>query len=139
MRPEHYELLYEFVKWAAEQPQIAGIALVGSCADDDNEEESDLNFLIISDKKNKTLDAILQQFRFDFMEQATKEEWGLLVTLRIVYANGIEAEYGIADEGWLNEPLDQGMSDAVMKGFKVIWEREELFDQITQFIATHKL
>ncbi len=138
MRPDHYKLLYDFVSWAGEQPHIAGIALVGPCADDENEEDSDLSFLIISDKKTKTLEAILHQFQFDLMEQATREEWGLLTSLRIVYASGIEAEYGVAGEEWLQLPMDQAMGDTVMKGFKVIWEREEMFGQITSYIAAHQ-
>lgn len=138
MRPDHYQLLYDFVKWAGEQAHIAGIALVGPCADDENEEDPDLSFLIISDKKTKTLEAILQQFQFDFMEQATKEEWGQLTSIRIVYAGGIEAEFGVAGKEWLQLPLDQAMGDAVMKGFKVIWEREELFGQITNYAASHQ-
>lgn len=139
MRPEHYALLFEFVKWAGEQSHIAGIALVGACArDEEEDEDSHMNFVIISDKKAKTLEAILHQFQFDLMEQATKEEWGILTSVRIEYANGIEAEYGIVEEEWVKNPLDQGIIDVITKGFKVIWEREALFGAITQFIANHK-
>ncbi|WP_053375902.1 hypothetical protein [Paenibacillus sp. FJAT-27812] len=138
MRPDHYKLMYEFVKWAGEQSHIAGIALVGPCADDENEEDSNLSFLLISDKKTKTLEAILHQFPFEPIEQATKEEWGLLTSFRIEYASGMEVEYGVAGEEWLRLPLDQEMGDTVMKGFKVIWDREELFVQIIRYIETHQ-
>jgi hypothetical protein len=139
MRADYYKLMYDFVKWSGGQSHIAGIALVGPCADDENEEaDADLSFLIISDKKTKTLEAILHQFPFDNIEQASKEEWGLLTSLRIEYASGLEAEYGVAGEEWLQLPVNQEMGDAVMKGFKVIWEREELFEQILRYIATHE-
>lgn len=139
MRPDHYALLFEFVKWAGEQSHIAGIALVGACArDEEDDEDSHMNFVIISDKKTKTLEAILHQFQFDLMEQATKEEWGILTSVRIEYANGIEAEYGIVEEEWVKAPLEQGAIDVFTKGFKVIWEREDLFGDITQFIANQK-
>ncbi|NIK80011.1 hypothetical protein FHS15_005195 [Paenibacillus castaneae] len=139
MRPDHYALLYEFLNWAGDQTPIAGIALVGNCAsDEDNEEQSDMNFLIISDKKAKTLEAILNQFPFDRVEEATKDERGSLLSLRILYANGLEAEYGIVEETWFNEPLDETLKEVLMRGFKVIWEREELFNPITEFISRHK-
>lgn len=139
MRADYYKLMYDFVKWAGGHSHIAGIALVGPCADDENEEaDADLSFLIISDKKAKTLEAIIHQFSFEHIEQATKEEWGLLTSLRIEYASGLEAEFAVAGEEWLQQPVNQEMGDAAMKGFKVIWEREELFEQMMRYIATNQ-
>ncbi|MOA47355.1 hypothetical protein D3C78_1699820 [compost metagenome] len=86
------------------------------------------------------MEAILHQFQFDLLEQASKKEWGALTSLRIEYANGIEAEFGIADEEWVQEPLEQMMIEAVLKGFKVIWEREsDLFRPITTFVDSQKV
>lgn len=138
MRPDHYALLYQFLKWAGDQSHIAGIALVGPCASDEDEEESDMNFIIISDKKSKTFDAILNSFPFNPIEQATKDEWGSLLSLRILYVNGLEAEYGIVEENWLNESYDETFTEVLLRGFKIIWEREELFQPITSFISRHK-
>lgn len=136
MRPDHYALLFEFIKWAGEQPFIDGIALIGASAlDEETDEEATLNFLIITEKKTRIVDAILKQFQFDAMEQATREEWGLLTSLRIEYASGVEAEFGIVGEQWIKEPLEQETIDAIAKGFKVLWEQDDLFSGIKRFVA----
>jgi hypothetical protein len=139
MRADYYKLMYDFVKWAGGQSHIAGIALVGPCADDESEEDSNLSFLIVSDKKQKTVEAILYQFQYDAIEQATKEEYALLTSLKVVYASGLEADFGVADSEWLRRPLEQGLGDLLVQGFKVIWEREEMFDVILNAIAHHAM
>lgn len=139
MRPDHFKLMYDFVSWAGEQSHIAGIALVGPCADDENEEAGELTFLLLSDKKSKTIDAILHQFHFEEMEQVSKEDRGSLVTIRISYASGLEVEFGVADEAWLQVPIEQAAGDAFMQGFKVIWEREALFEEIGRYIERRLL
>jgi hypothetical protein len=133
MRADYYKLMYDFVKWAGGQSHIAGIALVGPCADDESEEDSNLSFLIVS------VEAILYQFQYDAIEQATKEEYALLTSLKVVYASGLEADFGVADSEWLRRPLEQGLGDLLMQGFKVIWEREEMFDVILNAIAHHAM
>ncbi|OME80192.1 hypothetical protein BK120_20410 [Paenibacillus sp. FSL A5-0031] len=137
MRPDHYKLMYEFVKWAGGHSHITGIALVGPCADDESEEDSNLSFLLVTDKKQKTVDAILYQFQYEAIEQATKEEYVLLTSLKIEYASGIEADFGVADTDWLHRPLEQGLGDLLVQGFKVIWEQEEMFDDILKAIARY--
>lgn len=138
MRPDHYKLMYEFVKWAGEQSHIEGIALIGPCADDENEEDSNLSFLIITHKKKKTLEAILQ-LPLEPIEQASQEEYGLLTSIKVVYASGIEADYGVAGEEWLHLPLEDELGAALMSGFKVIWEREELFAGLQRAIADYAM
>ncbi|MBD2871134.1 hypothetical protein [Paenibacillus arenilitoris] len=135
MREDHYQLLYQFVKWAGEQPHIEGVALIGSCADDESEEDSPLSFLIVSDRTNKTAEAIVRRFPFEPARLATKEEAGPLTSIRIEYAGGLEADYGIVDAARPLEPLHEAIADAALKGFKVLWENEELFGPIARFVA----
>jgi len=139
MRPDYYKLLYDFVKWAGSQSHIAGIALVGPCADDESEEDSNLSFLIVSDKKQKTVEAILHHFQYEAIEQATKEEYTLLTSLKIEYVSGLEADFGVAETEWLLRPLEQGLGDLLVQGFKVIWERDEMFDALLNAIAHHAM
>ncbi|WP_028610896.1 hypothetical protein [Paenibacillus harenae] len=139
MRPDHYSLLYRFVTWAGGQPHIDGIALIGPCADDENEEVTEMSFVIVSDKKTKTAEAILHQFPFDAIEQAMKEERGALTSIRIEYGSGIEVDFGIVEESWLTGELEGAAAASAMEGFKVIWEKEEeLFQPIAAFIERQK-
>lgn len=138
MRPDQYKLMYDFVNWAGEQSHIEGIALVGPCADEENEEDSNLSFLIITPKKKKTLEAILQ-LPFEPIEQATQEEYGLLTSIKVVYASGMETDYGVTGEEWLQMPLEDGLGAALISGFKVIWESEELFAGLQRAIALYAI
>jgi hypothetical protein len=138
MRPDHYKLMFDFVNWAGEQSHIEGIALVGPCADDENEDDANLSFLIITSKKKKTLEAILQ-LPFEPIEQASQEEYGLLTSIKVVYASGMEADYGVTGEEWLQIPLEEELGAALMSGFKVIWESEELFAGLQRAIALYAI
>ncbi|WP_138751433.1 hypothetical protein [Paenibacillus sinopodophylli] len=137
MRPDHYKLMYAFVEWAGKQTYVDGIALIGLCADDENEEDSNLSFLLITDKKQKLAEAILHQFSFESLEQASVEEYNKLTSIKVVYESGIEADYGIANEDWLQMPLGNELGASLAMGFKVIWETDELFDGLQRAISNY--
>lgn len=139
MRADHYKLMYDFLTWAGGQSHIEGIALIGPCADDESDEDANISFLIISNKRQKAIEAIIHQFHHDTIEQASKEEFTLLTSLKLEYASGIEADYGIADPAWLHKPLDDELGVLLIRGFKVIWENENLFDDFVRAISIHAM
>lgn len=133
MRPEHYELLIEFVSWAGKQTYIDGVALLGLNARDEITEESeDLDFVIVSDKIDKTIDGIIKQFNIGQVEQITKQDRGNITSLRVEYSNGLEVGYGVVGTAWVKEPLEPASIDVVMQGFKVLWDEDHIFDRLIQ-------
>lgn len=133
MRPEHYKLLIEFVSWAGTQSYIDGVALLGLNARDEITEESeDLDFVIVTDKIDKTIDNIIKQFNAEQLEQITKQDRGNITSLRVEYSNGLEVGYGVVGTAWVKEPFDPASIDVVMQGFKVLWDEDQIFNRLIQ-------
>jgi predicted nucleotidyltransferase len=93
---EHiHDFLDAFIPWASEQPDVQGIALVGSYARGTAGDDSDLDLVILTNRPPKYLEDILWIEQFGLVEKHQTEDYGKLTSLRVWYQHGIEVEYGI--------------------------------------------
>jgi predicted nucleotidyltransferase len=127
-------LIGNFITWSEQQTHIKGVAVVGSFARGDFRSNSDVDLTIISTNKELTLEKIKNQFNFDNIESSTLEEWGILTSLRIFYANGLNVEYGVVTDEWVKEPLDEGTKYVVKNGFIAITDKEDIFYSVRKFL-----
>ena len=93
------EFLNAFVTWASSQPDVQGIALVGSYARGAAREDSDIDLVILTDQPRNYLDDIQWIDRFGAVEKHQTEDYGKLISIRVWYENGPEVEYGITMAG----------------------------------------
>ena len=89
------DFLTAFNAWAIEQPDVQGIALVGSYARGSARDDSDVDLVILTDQPHKYLDDVQWIGRFGRVEKHQTEDYGKLTSLRVWYQNGMEVEYGI--------------------------------------------
>jgi hypothetical protein len=54
------------------------------------------------------------------------EDYGMLISLRIWYENGLEIEYGFTTSAWAATPLDEGTKEVIKGGIKILFERTAL-------------
>jgi predicted nucleotidyltransferase len=128
-------LIESLRRWALNQPDIRGIALVGSFARGNFHAESDVDFVIITSAKDKIIQLICDDFVFDRSIGFRIEEWGILTSLRAYYDGGsLEVEYGLVSDEWVHEPLDAGTKEVVLNGFKVVLDKDNIFESVTPFI-----
>ena len=128
-------LLQEFKDWAEVQKHIQGAAVVGSFARGDFHLNSDVDLVIISMNKEKTIQCILSEFMPDAIDEYQLEHWGPFVTsLRIFYDNELEVEYGVATNAWVRQPLDQGTKNVAEKGFKILLDKEAVFSSVIKHL-----
>ncbi|MFD2614156.1 nucleotidyltransferase domain-containing protein [Paenibacillus gansuensis] len=127
-------LIMQFKEWAIHQPDIGGIALVGSFARGDFHSESDVDLVIITTTKNSTIQSIHNNFNFNNKVRVEIEEWGILTSLRVYYDCGLEVEYGVVSDDWVREPLDDGTKNVASNGFKVILDKENIFESVIRFL-----
>ncbi len=57
------------------------------------------------------------------------EDYGLLTSIRVWYADGHEIEYGITDERWSAVPLDEGSRQVIAAGMRVLLERGNILSR----------
>ena len=124
--------LDDFVAWAAAQPDVQGIALVGSYARGAAREDSDVDLVILTNQPRKYLDDLEWIERFGTVDRQQVEDYGKLTSLRVWYQNGREVEYGITAPDWAAVPLDAGTRRVIGDGMTVLFERGNLLSQHTE-------
>ncbi|QSO54658.1 nucleotidyltransferase domain-containing protein [Alicyclobacillus curvatus] len=131
-------LIESLRRWALNQPDIRGIALVGSFARGNFHAESDVDFVIITSAKDKIIQLICEDFVFDRSIGFQIEEWVILTSLRVYYDGSLEVEYGLVSDEWVHEPLDAGTKEVVLNGFKVVLDKDNIFGAVTRFIDRNR-
>ena len=89
------DFLDMFTSWASAQPDVQGVALVGSYARDAAQDDSDIDLVLLTDRPQKYLDERQWVKRFGLVEKQQNEDYGNLTSLRVWYGNGLEVEYGM--------------------------------------------
>ncbi|SRR6266498_4518273 len=115
-----------FVPWASAQPDVQGVALVGSYARGQARNDSDIDLVILTDQFPKYVEDIQWTKIFGAVEKHQTEDYGKLTSLRVWYQNGIEVEYGITTPDWAATPVDAGTQEVMRGGMIVLFERGNL-------------
>jgi predicted nucleotidyltransferase len=127
MHPERVrEFLATFSVWAAEQPAIHAVALVGSYARGTANELSDVDLVIVTDDPATYVWDSAWSHTFGAVTRLQREEYGKVTSLRTWYDDGLEVEYGFTDVTWVEAPLDEGTQHVISSGLQVLFERDRI-------------
>jgi len=118
------DLLKAVAEWAAVQPAISGVALVGSHASGKAKEDSDIDLVLICIRPEVFLSEPNWITHFGVVDSWKREEWGRVTSLRVHYSHGIEVEFGLTDQRWATLPLDEGTLRVVSKGMTILWDSD---------------
>jgi predicted nucleotidyltransferase len=122
--------LSEFIQWAAGQPDILGVALVGSHARDEATDGSDMDLIIVASEPKSYLEDMRWAQRFGTIDRQQMEHYGKVTSLRVWYLGGREVEYGFTDETWSAWPLDEGTRTVISDGMRILWERGDILSRL---------
>ena len=120
------EFIRHFTRWASEQSDILAVALVGSYARGSAREDSDVDLVVISEVPQKYLTHTVWAESFGVIAKEQIEDYGMLISLRIWYEDGLEIEYGFTTPAWAATPLDAGTKEVIKGGIKILFERTAL-------------
>jgi hypothetical protein len=123
------QFLKEFTEWAAGQADIQAVGLVGSYARGTAKESSDVDLVVIARNPEEYLRSTAWAGHFGQVERQQTEDYGLLTSLRVWYADGKEVEYGFTDDRWAATPLDEGTRRVIADGMRVLFERAPLLSR----------
>jgi Nucleotidyltransferase domain. len=130
MQADQVEIfLDKFVNWASSQPDILGVALVGSYARNAATESSDVDLVILATDPQSYLQDQTWVRQFGEPTRLQTEVYGSLTSIRAWYPDGGEIEYGITDETWAAVPLDEGTRQVIAGGMRVLFEREPILSR----------
>lgn len=123
------QFLYDVTNWASAQSDILALALIGSYARDAATETSDVDLVLISSNPERYLQDSDWVQQFGIVEKQQVEDYGLLISIRVWYADGREVEYGITDERWAAIPLDEGSRRIISDGMRVLFEQNHILSR----------
>jgi len=126
------DFLDPFIAWASDQPDVQGIALVGSYARGAARDDSDIDLVLLTDQPQKYLNDLKWIEHFSVIEKHQTEDYGKLTSLRVWYQNGAEVEYGITTPDWAATPLDAGTREVILGGMIVLFEQGILLSRHTK-------
>jgi predicted nucleotidyltransferase len=121
--------------WAAYQPTIAAVALVGSHARGAARPDSDIDLVLLCEEPHAFLADTSWIHRFGAIETCHTECWGFVTSLRVYYTEGLEVEFGMTTLAWAALPVDPGTQDVVSHGMRILWDREGLLGRLQEAVA----
>jgi predicted nucleotidyltransferase len=89
------DFLNDFIAWVSVHEAVQAIALVGSFARDAARDDSDIDLVLLTDQPHQYLKDLRWIERFGAVEKHQTEDYGKLISSRVLYQSGVEVEYGI--------------------------------------------
>jgi len=126
--------LTKFISWASAQPDVTGVALVGSHAHGTARPESDVDIMVLATNVEGYFQDKTWASLFGQLERVEEEHWGAVETLRAFYKNGGEAEFNFSVPDWAGIPVDPGTHRVVSDGIKILYDPQNLLRSVQQTV-----
>lgn len=114
------DFLEEVVTWAQAQGDVTAIGLTGSHARGTASPDSDVDLIVVVEDVETRLEDRDWLGSFGTPVDAGREDWGLVQSLRVHFADGLEVEFGFTSAAWTELPLDESTAEVVRRGFRVL-------------------
>ena len=122
--------LQAFMSWVTAQPDIEGVALVGSHARGTATEDSDVDLILLTSDPTRYLAKQDWLSLCGDVERSVNEQWGGVQTVRTFYKAGLEIEYNFAAPSWAQIPIDDGTRMVVNDGLKILFDPNGMLDAL---------
>jgi uncharacterized protein len=117
--------------WAARQPAILAVAVIGSHARGTARPDSDVDVIAIVDDPTQYLKTSTWLEHFGNVRSVSDEDWGSVQSKRVHYADGVEVEFGITDRKWAGTgPVDPGTRRVISDGIRVLYDPEGMLGSL---------
>lgn len=124
------QFIDEFIEWVGSQPDIQGVALVGSYARQAANAESDLDLVILTEKMEQYLNFQVWLYNFGTVKGRQEENYGKVTSLRVWFDEDREIEFGFTTPDWAALPVDEGTRQVTADGMRILFERTPVLSSL---------
>ena len=129
--------IQSIVEWAKNEPDLMALALVGSHARGEASPESDVDLIFLLRNPEEYLKDRDWISEFGEPGHIVQEDWGKVTSLRVLYTEGLEVEYGLSNLEWGSDPSDEGDAHVIENGLIVLYEKDgHLSDKLKPFLKS---
>ena len=128
------ELVKAVTSWAENHVDIVSVALIGSHARGNARLDSDVDLLIQCERPARYLGDLTWISEFGVAQSVSVEDYGLVQSVRVFYADGPEVEYGITSSEWVTLPLDEGTLKVLRDGVLVLLDRDGALTRAVEWV-----
>ncbi len=122
-------------QWATQGRDVIAVALVGSWAIRTATPASDVDLVIIVNDPQRSLADNQWLQHFGQVLRTSDEDWGVVQSKRVFYANGLEVEFGITSRKWASTaPVDPGTKKVVEHGVRILVDRNGILDSLLRAV-----
>jgi predicted nucleotidyltransferase len=119
-RSRDHALLESIRGWAATDPDVFALALVGSRARGDEQADSDIDLVLLTERPERFVEREDWATNLGGSVVATRK-WGVVTERRVRLTDGSELDVGVAPRSWAHvSPIDGGTLRVVLDGLKVL-------------------
>lgn len=111
-------------RWVDPRPDVRALVIVGSVARGDAGPDSDVDVVLLTTDRDRYLDSNDWVADFGPVRSVELEDYGRVTSIRTVYSDGLEVEFGIAPAHWASVPLDTGTEQVARDGIVVLLDRD---------------
>ena len=123
MRPD--ELISRVARWSERDHRVIAAGVYGSHARGEARADSDIDFCIVTPDPGSLLRERDWVYGFggDARIAGPVEDYNLVQSLRVFYG-ATEAEFGVADQAWMELPLDRETAGVINDGMRILYDPE---------------
>ena len=115
------EFLVAFADWAGGREDVVGGVLVGSHARGTARPDSDVDVVILAKEPLLYLDDTTWVEHFGRAASVEREDYGMVQSLRAIYRDGLEVEFGLTVPAWAaTAGLAAGTREVFAGGFRIL-------------------
>lgn len=121
--------------WAQARESVAAVGIVGSYARGSQRPDSDVDIILVTSDPGDLLSETSWVHHFGRLKSSELEDYGLVQSLRCLYMDGGEIEFGVAGREWCEPPIDTGTADVIRDGMLIVYDPDRLLHRAMELVA----
>ncbi|MBX9669391.1 MAG: nucleotidyltransferase domain-containing protein [Candidatus Obscuribacterales bacterium] len=119
--------------WCQSQPELKALAIIGSYGSGKARPDSDLDLLIVTVSPDKYLGNTEWISAFGTPDSLDLEDYKLVQSWRVIFADGSEVEFCITTEEWCSdEQIKDGTGRIVSNGILIVYDPDKILESLVE-------